>query len=285
MFASRLSRLGSIRSSLQFSRTYASTSVTRRTAIVTGAGQGIGKAIALRLAHDGFDVCVNDLPNNGAIVDEVVKEIKGKGRNAISALGDVSKQSDVLSLVQSSVDELGPLNVMVANAGIARVKSFLELTEADLKEMFETNIYGVFHCDSIAAKQFIKQGGGGKIINAASIVAYKPFALLSHYSATKAAVRSFTQAFAMELAPHKITVNAYAPGVVGSKMWETIDEGMGKINGLPKGENFKRMVDNILMGRTSVPEDVSKTVSYLAGPDSDYVTGQTLLVDGGMIFG
>ncbi len=89
----------------------------------------------------------------------------------------------------------------------------------------------------------------------------------------------------MELAPHKITVNAYAPGVVGSKMWETIDEGMGKINGLPKGENFKRMVDNILMGRTSVPEDVSKTVSYLAGPDSDYVTGQTLLVDGGMIFG
>ncbi|KAF9022546.1 3-oxoacyl-reductase [Hymenopellis radicata] len=275
MFASRL---GSIRSSsLQFSRTFASSAITRRTAIVTVQVKEC-KAIALRLAHDGFDVCVNDLPNNGAIVDEVVKEIKAKGRNAISALGDVSKQADVLSLVQASVDELGPLNVMVANAGIARVKSMLELTEADIKEMFETNIYGVFHCDSIAAKQ-------GKIINAASIVAYKPFPLLSHYSATKAAVRSFTQAFAMELAPHKITVNGYAPGVVGSKMWETIDEGMGKINGLPRGENFKRMVDNILLGRTSVPEDVSKTVSYLAGPDSDYVTGQTLLVDGGMIFG
>lgn len=114
--------------------------------------------------------------------------------------------------MQASVDELGPLSTMVANAGIAQVKGLLELTEEDLKRMFEVNVYGVHNCYSIAAKQMISQGHGGKIMGAASIVAFKPFPLLSHYSASKWAVRGLTQAYAMELAEHKITVNAYAPG-------------------------------------------------------------------------
>lgn len=118
-----------------------------------------------------------------------------------------------------------------------------------------------------------------------SIVAFKPFALLSHYSASKFAVRGLTQAFAMEMAPHGITVNAYAPGIVDTPMWELIDAELGKLKGAEKGETIKRFThDLIALGRTSVPDDVSKVVSFLAGPDSEYVTGQTVVVDGGVVF-
>lgn len=120
--------------------------------------------------------------------------------------------------------------------------------------------------------------------NFCSVVAFRPFLMVPIYSATKAAVRSLTQSFAMELAKDNITVNAYAPGVVNSSMWEKVDEEMGKINGLPRGENFKNSERSITLGRTSVPEDVAKMVSFLASEDSNYVTGQTMLVDGGMAF-
>jgi NAD(P)-dependent dehydrogenase (short-subunit alcohol dehydrogenase family) len=122
-------------------------------------------------------------------------------------------------------------------------------------------------------------------ISLSSIVAFKPSVLLSHYSASKWAVRGFTQAFAMEMAEHKITVNGYAPGIVGTAMWDLIDEELGKRTGVKKGDTIKKhSKDLIALGRTSVPEDVAKTVSYLASPDSDYMTGQTLIVDGGIIF-
>lgn len=118
-----------------------------------------------------------------------------------------------------------------------------------------------------------------------SIVAFKPFAMLSHYSASKFAVRGFTQAFAMEMAEHKITVNGYAPGIVGTAMWDLIDEELGKKSGVQKGDTIKKYSEDLIaLGRTSVPEDVGKTVSYLASPDSDYMTGQTLVIDGGIVF-
>jgi NAD(P)-dependent dehydrogenase (short-subunit alcohol dehydrogenase family) len=191
---------------------------------------------------------------------------------------------------------------MIANAGIAQVKALLDLSEEDVRRMFEVNVYGVFNCYSAAAKQMIKQGGGGKIVGCArfvsspfsignfadhenSIVAFKPFPMLSHYSASKWAVRGFTQAFAMEMAEHKITVNGYAPGIVGTAMWDLIDEELGKKKGVAKGETIKKYVTELTaLGRTSVPEDVAKTVSYLASPDSDFMTGQTLIIDGGIIF-
>lgn len=204
-------------------------------------------------------------------------------------------------MIQASVKELGPLNTMIANAGIAQVKPLLDLTEHDFKHMFDVNgklscilrkvlyltitVNGVFNCYSNAARQMISQGTGGKLIGAASIVAFKPFALLSHYSASKWAVRGLTQAFAMEMAEHKITVNGYAPGIVGTAMWDLIDETMGKRSGAKKGDTIKKYSDElILLGRTSVPEDVSSTVSFLAGRDSDYMTGQTLIIDGGICF-
>lgn len=122
------------------------------------------------------------------------------------------------------------------------------------------------------------------IERSSSIVAFKPFAMLSHYSASKFAVRGFTQAFAMEMAEHKITVNGYAPGIVGTAMWDLIDEELGKTRGVQKGDTIKKYTEELIaLGRTSVPEDVAKCVSYLASPDSDYMTGQTLIIDGGIV--
>jgi acetoin reductase-like protein len=244
-----------------------------------------GKAIALRLAHDGYDICVNDIAANSTGSDAVVEEIKSLGRNAISVSGDVSVLSDVQSLVSTSVDRLGPLTTMVANAGIAQVKPLLDLTEHDLRRMFEVNVFGVHNCHSTAAAQLIKQKSGGKLLAAASIVAFKPFPLLSHYSASKWAVRGLTQAYAMELASHDIKVNAYAPGIVGTAMWDLIDEKLGEREGKKRGETIKKYTEDLIaLGRTSVPEDVAKTVSFLASPDSDYMTGQTIVIDGGIIF-
>ncbi|KAJ4317074.1 hypothetical protein N0V84_007527 [Fusarium piperis] len=256
-----------------------------RTVIVTGSARGIGKAIALRLAEDGYDVCINDIQPNQAGIDEAVSEIHKLGRRAYGHAADVSDLAQVEEMVAASVRELGPLTTMVANAGIAQVKPILDVTPDDLRRMFDINVFGTFNCYSVAAKQMIKQGSPGKLIGAASIAAMKSFPMLSHYSASKFAVRGFTQAFAMEMATHKITVNAYAPGIVGTAMWDLIDEELAKVHGAKKGDMIKKHSDDLIaLGRTSVPEDVSKMVSFLSGPDSDYVTGQTLVVDGGIIF-
>ena len=130
----------------------------------------------------------------------------------------------------------------------------------------------------------ITQGGGGKIVGAASIAAHKGFPLLGTYCSTKFAVRSLTQSAAQEWAEHGITVNAYCPGIVDTTMWEGIDRDLGEINGVGQGESMAAMAAGITLGRVSTGEDVAKLVSFLAGPDSDYVTGQSILVDGGMLF-
>jgi NAD(P)-dependent dehydrogenase (short-subunit alcohol dehydrogenase family) len=164
------------------------------------------------------------------------------------------------------------------------------LTEADFQRMFAVNVFGVQNCYAEAAKQMISQGNctpdrPGKIIGAASIVAFKPFALLSHYSAAKWAVRGLTQAYAMEVAEHNITVNAYAPGIVGTAMWDLIDAELAKKKGHKKGDMIKKYVNELTaLGRVSVPEDVSNLVSFLASSDSNFITGQTQVVDGGIIY-
>ncbi|OLN81906.1 L-2,3-butanediol dehydrogenase [Colletotrichum chlorophyti] len=261
-----------------------------RVAIVTGSARGIGRAIALRIARDGYDVCINDVPANRSGCEEVAEEIRALGRKSVVATADVSKLGEVKGMVQTAVDELGPLNTMIANAGIAQVKPLLELTEQDFETMFRVNVFGVQNCYQAAAKQLIRQGNcsldrPGKLIGCSSIVGFKPFALLSHYSASKWAVRGLTQAYAMEMAEHGITVNAYAPGIVGTAMWDLIDEKLGEKTGARKGDTIKKYTSELIaLKRTSVSEDVAKLVSFLAGPDSDYVTGQTQIVDGGIIY-
>lgn len=263
-----------------------------KNALVTGSARGIGKSIALRLALDGYNVCINDVAAHAKACDEVVREIQAMGRKACTATADVSKKGEVRDMIQKSVDELGPLHTMVANAGITQVKSLLDVGEDEFERMLAVNLTGVHNCYGEAARQMIRQGTcqasrPGKLIGAASIVAFKATALLGHYSASKWGVRGLTQAYAMELAEHHITANAYAPGIVGTAMWDQIDAQLAaRVGGeASKGAVMRDYVERwTLLKRTSVPEDVAKLVSFLASSDSDFVTGQTQVVDGGIVF-
>lgn len=254
-----------------------------RVALVTGGARGIGRGIALRLAADGLDVAVNDLEANKDELDGVAGEIRNAGRRSVAIVADVSDPDEVEGMVRRVADELGSLDVMVANAGIAQVKPLLEVTPEDFDQLMAINLRGVFLCYQAAARQMIRQGGG-KIIGAASIAAHKGFAMLGHYSASKWAVRGLTQAAAQEWAEYSITVNAYCPGIVGTAMWDLIDEKLAEHMGLQKGEALKQYSELIALGRVEEPEDVAAFVSYLASKDSDYMTGQSVMIDGGIIF-
>ncbi|UJR20498.1 hypothetical protein I4U23_023626 [Adineta vaga] len=254
-------------------------------ALVTGAARGIGRAIALRLAKDGLNVAVNDTKANASELEQTRQEIEQLDRHSYSIIADVSNDTQVENMMRNTAQKLGSLNVAIANAGIAQVKPLLEITTEDWDKMFAVNLRGVFLCYREAAKIMIEQGKGGKIIGACSIVGYKPFPMLSHYSATKWGVRGLTQAAAMQLAQYKITVNAYCPGIVGTAMWDLIDEKLAKYENKEKGKVIEEYTNKLIaLGRTSVPEDVANFVSYLASSDSDYMTGQSVMIDGGVQF-
>lgn len=258
--------------------------ISDRVALVTGAAKGIGRSIALRLAADGLDVAVNDVEDNLDELETLAREIRDAGRRAWTVVADVSDPGEVEAMVRSVVEELSRLDLMVANAGINLVKPLLDLTSVDFDRIMAVNTRGVFLCYQAAARQMIRQGSGGKIIGAASIAAYKSSPFLGPYSASKWAVRGLTQAAAQEWAEHGITVNAYCPGIVGTEMWERLDEELGKHLGLEKGETFKQYSERISLGRVEEPEDVASLVSYLASKDSDYMTGQSIIIDGGVVF-
>ena len=250
--------------------------------VVTGAGRGIGRGIALRLAGDGHAVAVSDVNKAGA--EAIAEEITTAGGRALAVSTDVTDRDAVFALVDQAAHELGSVDVMVANAGIAQVKPLLDVTPDDLRKIFDVNVFGVVYSIQAAAEKMIAQGNGGKIISAASIAAHGGFDLLGHYCATKFGVRALTQAAAKELAKHQITVNAYCPGVVDTDMWELIDEQMGPYLGTAKGEAKAQFGAGIALGRLQTPADVAALVSYLAGPDSDYMTGQSIIIDGGMVY-
>jgi meso-butanediol dehydrogenase / (S,S)-butanediol dehydrogenase / diacetyl reductase len=257
-----------------------------RVALVTGAGdkKGIGYAIAHRLTEDGFDVAVNDVEGRSEELQEIARDLSRADRRTLAVAADVSDPGDVDAMVGRVADELGRLNVMVANAGVSQPVSILDTTPEDWDRVMAVNARGVFLCYQAAARQMISQGSGGKIIGAASVVAYRSFPMFAHYSASKWAVRGLTQAAAQEWAEHGITVNAYCPGIVETALWERLDKELGEAQGLEKGEALAAAVDNIVLGRASTPEDVSNFVSYLASSDSDYMTGQSVLIDGGVAF-
>jgi meso-butanediol dehydrogenase / (S,S)-butanediol dehydrogenase / diacetyl reductase len=255
-----------------------------RTALVTGGARGIGRGIALRLASDGLDIAVADLPSMHDEAEGVAEEVRAAGRRATVIDVDVSDARQVDAMVAATVAELGRLDVMVANAGVAQVAPLLEVTAEQFDWLMSINLRGVFLCYTAAARQMIAQGEGGKIIGAASIAAHKGFAMLGHYSASKWGVRGLTQAAAQEWAEHGITVNAYCPGIVGTKMWDYIDEKIAEAQGLQKGEAIAKFSELITLGRVETPEDVAQFVSYLASPDSDYMTGQSVMIDGGVLF-
>ena len=252
-----------------------------KTVLITGAGRGIGRGIALRLAADGADVVINDVNKENA--NKVAKEIQDLGRKSFAVVADVTNSSQVNAMVDKVVAEFGKLDVMINNAGIAHIKATVELEEADWDRTLAGNLKGTFLGAKAAAKQMIKQKSG-KIINAASIAGHMGFPFLSHYTASKYGVIGFTQALAKELGGHGITVNAYCPGIVGTDMWELVDEEMGKYLGLPKGETVKKFCNDLIVlgGKIETPEDVACLVSYLASSDADYMTGQAINICGGI---
>ena len=251
-------------------------------ALITGGGQGIGRGVALRLAKDGHDVALVDV--NMESVESVAAEIREIGRKSTTFVADVSDRDAVFEAVDHTHDSLGGFDVMINNAGIAQVAPIDDVRPADVQRIWAVNVDGVLWGIQAAAAKFRSIGNRGKIINASSIAGHDGFAMLGVYSATKFAVRALTQAAAKEYAAHGITVNAYCPGVVGTDMWVTIDKRFAELTGAAEGATYNKFVDGIALGRAQTPEDVAAFVSYLSGPDSDYMTGQAALIDGGLVF-
>jgi meso-butanediol dehydrogenase/(S,S)-butanediol dehydrogenase/diacetyl reductase len=257
---------------------------TGGSAAVTGAARGIGRAIALRLAQDGFDVTVNDVPSARTALDALVGEIEALGRRGLAAVADVRVAEEVDALVAGHVAAHGGLDVMVANAGVAITSPLLETTAEQWEATMEVNLRGVFHCYQAAGRQMVAQGRGGRLIGAASVAAHRGGRWQSAYSASKFAVRGLSQSVAQELAEHGITVNVYSPGVVRTPMWTSIDEAMTTRTQAQAGSAMEAMKASIALGRLETPEDVAGVVSFLASPDAAYITGQSIVVDGGFWF-
>ena len=257
--------------------------INGKVVLITGGAQGIGRGIALRLAHDGADIAIMDVVKDK--MSAVAEEIRATGRKAATFFGDVSDRKQVFDAVDYVEKELGGFDIIINNAGIAQVKPLSDVNPEEVTRIFKINVDGVLWGIQAAAAKFRARKQKGKIINAASIAGHDAFPVLGIYSATKFAVRGLTQAAAREYAADGITVNAYCPGIVGTDMWmDIIDVELGKLNGVPKGESFKTNCQAIALGRPSTTEDVAAFVSYLAGPDSDYMTGQAVLIDGGMVY-
>ena len=254
----------------------------KKVAVITGSADGLGKGIAARLAKDGFRIVLSDINELALATTET--EFKENGFEVSSFVGNVAKREDQFALVAHAVDVFERVDVFVNNAGIEEVKSFEKVTPEDLTKVFNVNVFSVVYGTQAAAEQMKKQGTGGKIINACSIAGHESYEFLSVYSASKFAVRSFTQSAAKDFARYGITVNAYCPGVAATKMWDRIDEVMGEYLGTKPGEAFEQFSAGILMGRPQQPEDVANLVHYLASEDADYMTGQAILIDGGMVF-
>ncbi|KAF7328665.1 NAD-binding protein [Mycena sanguinolenta] len=242
--------------------------------LVTGAAQGIGRSIALRLADDGFDVAVNDISNNSEKLDALVNEIQEKGRASSKYVADVSQDEQVKTMVDDVVARHGSLDVMVANAGITGITAPLtEISTDNWDRVMNINARGTFLCYKYAGIQMIKQGRGGRIIGASSIAGKQGFTMGESYCASKFAVRGLTQAAALELGPHGITVNAYAPGVIDTTILgaarDTIVEHFTKTSALKK---------------IGVPEDISALVSFLVSKEAQFITGQSISINGGVFF-
>ena len=256
--------------------------IAGKIALVTGAGQGIGRAIALRLARDGADIAIVDV--NDEKMKSVADEVSAAGRKTTIFKADVTKRDDVYAAVDHAEKELGGFDVMVNNAGIAQVQPLSDVMPEEVEKILKVNVEGVLWGIQAAAKKFKARKQKGKIISASSIAGHDGFAMLGVYSATKFAVRALTQAAAKEFARDGITVNAYCPGIVGTDMWVEIDKRFAEITGAPVGATYEKYVKGIALGRAQTPEDVAAFVSFLAGPDADYMTGQAPLIDGGLVY-
>jgi meso-butanediol dehydrogenase/(S,S)-butanediol dehydrogenase/diacetyl reductase len=253
--------------------------------LITGAAGGIGAACARRLAQDGAQLLLADMDGGGAkaLADEL-------GQASVQV--DVTRASDINRMLDAAYQRFGRLDVLFNNAGIAEARPLLEVSEGEWDRMMAVNLRGVFFVLQATARRMQRQEPmpgselRGKLVQTASIAAYRGGQMLMvHYAASKAGVISVTRTAAQALAPLKITSNCICPGVVDTPMWTKIDADWTELEGWETGEAWTRRIVGIPLGRPEQPADVAGVVSFLASPDSDYMTGQAIHIDGGLVMG
>lgn len=254
--------------------------------LITGAAQGMGAAVAKNYAAQGAKVCLGDVNTDG--VAQVAQEITDAGGVATHVRLDVASEADAAAAVAHTVAEFGSINVLVNNAGINKPLFFLDITRENWQRIMDVNAWGTLNCMQAAARQMKAQGKQDypyKIIDVGSILSREAFDDVVVYSASKHAVLAMIKGGAKALIEHNITVNGYAPGVVRTELWEQLDRDLVAIGKFQKlGESMDSLAENmILMKRYSYPEDVVGTAAFLASADSDYMTGQLIMIDGGMV--
>jgi meso-butanediol dehydrogenase / (S,S)-butanediol dehydrogenase / diacetyl reductase len=256
--------------------------VQDRAVIVTGGAGGIGAAACRAIAAEGGSVLVADLDpvRAKAVADSIVAD----GGIAESIAVDVTNRADVRTMIKAAVDSFGKLNVIFNNAGMNRPRSFMDVDEDNFEQIVRVNTWGVIVCTQEAAKQMIAQGTGGKIINTGSIASRQGFWDFVPYCVSKFGTLAVTQATARGLIEYGITVNAFAPGVVDTPMWVGLNEDLRAIHGEPdESDPMREFATGTLLGRPASPEELAPFLVYLASPESDYMTGQMYMVDGGQV--
>lgn len=240
-----------------------------KTALVTGSGQGIGRAVALRLAGAGADVIVNYRTNaHGAA--EVKDQIESLGRRCVTVQADVSQEEEVTRLFSEGTQALGPVAILVNNAGTTRDKLILQMSLADFEHVLDTNLRSAFLCTKTALRGMMK-ARWGRIVNISSVVGLLGTAGQANYASSKAAIIALTISTAREMASRNITANAIAPGFIPTELTSTLTE-----------QQLKVTTDAIPMSRFGSTEDIANAVNFFCSPEANYITGQILCVDGGM---
>lgn len=259
--------------------------VSGRACIVTGAARGIGRAIGEALLDEGAEVCFADI--NGERAKDVAeanatRAAQAGGKTTWAAV-DVADRAQVQAMIAGTVAAFGRLDVMFNNAGVNKPMNFLDVTEENWNFILRINGLGCLIGMQEAAKQFIRQKTPGKIVNTASIASRQGFDNVAPYCASKFGVVALTQSAARDLAKHDITVTGFAPGVVATEMWEEVDRDLMAIGAADKpGQAMEEFSAEILKGRVAMPADITGTTTFLASKDSDYMTGQIVMIDGGM---
>ena len=241
-----------------------------KTAVVTGSGRGLGKAIALKLAQMGANIVLNDIAASD-LIDATAEEFRAAGYKVAVTKGDVRNSEEVKAMVSAAVEAFGSVDILVNNAGITKDKPMAMMSEEDWDLVLDINLKGAFLCTKLAAKQMIRQRSG-KIVNIASVAGRYGNQGQANYSASKAGLIGLTKTTAKEFASRGVTCNAVAPGIIQSKMTDVLPE-----------EVKKKYLENIPLGRFGTPEDVANVVAFLASDESGYVTGQVIDIDGGLV--
>lgn len=249
-----------------------------KVAILTGAASGIGAAVLRRYHAEGACCVAVDVKSEEALAPFLA----GLDASRVLALqADVTRREDIQRIVDACVERFGRVDILFNNAALFDMGPLLDEAWECYDRLFAVNVKGMFFLMQAAARQMVRQGAGGKIINMSSQAGRRGEALVAHYCATKAAVISYTQSAALALAPHQINVNGIAPGVVDTPMWQEVDSLFAKYENLPPGEKKRLVGEAVPLGRMGTPQDLTGAALFLASADADYITAQTLNVDGG----